>query len=87
MLTPSPIKSPVALLDDVAQVDADAKLDALFARQTHVALDHAGLHFNGAADRVDHAAEFDDDPVAGAFDDAAMMERDGRVNEVAAKRP
>ena len=77
----------VALLDDVAEMNADAKLDALFRRQARVALDEAVLNLDGAAHRVDHAAELDDAAVAGAFDDAAMMERDGRVAQVAAQRP
>ena len=52
----------VALLDDVAEMDADAKLDAPLRRQAGVALDHAVLHFDGAAHRVDHAAELDEAP-------------------------
>ena len=50
----------VGLLDDVAEVNADAKLDASLRRQARVALDHAVLHFDRAAHRVDHAAELDD---------------------------
>src|ERR1700751_4496078 len=42
----------VALLYDVAKVDADAELDAAFGRETSVALDHAGLHLDGAAHGV-----------------------------------
>jgi hypothetical protein len=42
----------VALLDHVAGMNADTKLDALFRRQTGVALDHAGRHFDRAAHRV-----------------------------------
>ena len=68
-------------------MDADAELDAAFRRQAGVALDHAVLHFDGAAHRVDHAAELDDAAVAGALDDAAVMEGDGRIDQVAAERP
>ena len=50
----------VRLLDDVAQMDADAKLDASLRRQARIALDHAVLHFDRAAHGVDHAAELDD---------------------------
>ena len=57
------------------------------ARHAGVALDHRVLHFDGAAHRVDDAAEFDDAAVAGALDDAAVMHGDGRVDQVAAKRP
>ena len=50
----------VALLDDVAEMNADAKLDAAIRRHAGVALDHAVLHFDRAAHRVDHAAELDE---------------------------
>jgi hypothetical protein len=77
----------VALLDNVAEVDADAKLDAAFGRHAGVALDHAGLHLDCAANRIDHAAELDDDTVAGALDDASVVDGDDRVDQVAAERP
>jgi hypothetical protein len=44
----------VALLDDVADMDADAKLDAPFGRHTSVALDETGLHLDGVPHGVDH---------------------------------
>jgi hypothetical protein len=47
----------IRLLDDVAKMNADAKLDATFRRKAGVALDHAGLHLKGATHGVDHAAE------------------------------
>jgi hypothetical protein len=49
----------VALLDDIAEVNADAKLDASLERQACVALDHAGLRLYRAAHGVPHAAELD----------------------------
>jgi hypothetical protein len=66
---------------------ADAKFDPPFRRQARVALDHAVLDFDGTAHRVDHAAELDDRPVAGALDDAAMMSGGGGVDEIAAQPP
>jgi hypothetical protein len=45
--------------------DADPKLDALLGRKARVALDHAGLHFDSAAHRIDYTAEFDVAAVAG----------------------
>jgi hypothetical protein len=54
----------------VAEMNADAEFDAALRRQTGVALDHAVLHFDGAAHRVDHAAELDEDAVPNALDDA-----------------
>jgi len=62
-------------------MNTDAKLNATFRRKAGVALDHAGLHLEGAAHGVDHAAELDDRAVAGALDDAAVMGGDGRINE------
>ena len=50
----------VGLLDDVAEMNADAKLDASLGRQPGIAFDHAVLHFDRAAHGVDHAAELDD---------------------------
>ena len=77
----------VLFLDNVAEVDADAELDASLGRQACVALDHAGLHLDRAAHRVDHAAKLDDDAVARALDDAPAMGGDGGVDQVAAKSP
>ena len=76
----------VALLDNVAEVDADAEHDAPVGGHAGVALDHGVLHFDRAAHRVDHAAELDDRAVAGALDHPAVMDGDGRVDEVAAQR-
>ncbi len=67
-------------------MNADSKDDALVGRETGVAVDHRALDLDRRADRVDHAPGLDDGSVAGALDDAAVMERDGRVDEVAAQR-
>ena len=77
----------VRLLDDVAQMNADAELDAAIVRHAGVALDHAVLHLDRAAHRVDDAAKFDEAAVAGALDDAPAMRGDGRINQIAAQRP
>ena len=55
-------------------------------RDARVALDHGVLHFEGAAHRVDDAAELDDAAVAGALDDAAMMHGDCGIDQIAAQR-
>ena len=68
-------------------MNADAELDAALGRQAGVALDHAVLHLDGAAHGVDHAAELDEDAVAGALDDAAVMRGDGRIDQIAAQPP
>ena len=77
----------VALLDDVAEMNADAELDAAVVRHAGVALDHRVLHFDGAAHGVDDAAELDERAVAGALDDAPVMHGDGRIDQIAAQRP
>jgi hypothetical protein len=53
----------VALLHNVAEVDADTELDAPFGRQACVPLNHAALDLDSAAHRIDHAAKLDDDAV------------------------
>ena len=70
----------VALLDDVAEMNADAKIDALAGRDARVALDHGLLHFDGAAHGVDHTAELDDAAIASALDDPAVVHRDRGIN-------
>jgi hypothetical protein len=77
----------VALLDDIAEMDADAEFDALVGHDLGVALNHRPLDFNSKIHCVDDAAELDNRAVAGALDDPAVMHRDGRINEVAAKGP
>ena len=77
----------VALLDDVADMDADAEFDAALGRHAGVALDHAVLHLDCAPHRVDHAAELDEGSVSGAFHHASGVHSDRRINEVAAERP
>ena len=77
----------VALLDDVADMNPDAEFDSAVLRHAGVALDEAVLNFDRAADRVHDAAKLDDAAVAGAFDDAAVMSGDGRIDEIAAEPP
>ena len=77
----------VALLDHVAEMDADPKFDALVRRDPSVALDHRPLDFNGAVHCVDDTPELDNCAIAGALDDAPVMHGDGRVDQIAAQRP
>jgi hypothetical protein len=77
----------VALLDHVAEVNADTEHDPAVLRDASVTLDHGVLNFDGAAHGVDDAAELDDRPVAGALDDPSVMHGDGRIDQVAAQRP
>jgi hypothetical protein len=68
-------------------MNTDAEFDPPFRRDTRIAFDNAVLHHDRASHRVDYAAELDDDPVAGALDDAPVMGRDGGVDQVASQRP
>jgi hypothetical protein len=77
----------VALLNDIAEMNANPELDALLGQHAGVALDHSGLDFDRAAHGVDHAAELDDQAVAGALDDAAVMGGDGGFDQIAAQTP
>ena len=77
----------VAFLDDVAHVNPDTEFEPPIRRHTRIALDDAVLDLDRAADRVNDAAKLYNAPVAGAFDYAAVMGRDGRVDEIAAQTP
>ena len=61
-------RSAIALLDHVAQMDADAELDATLRRKTRVALDHAILHLDCAANGID------DDLIGDSVNIAACLE-------------
>ncbi|BCH15803.1 hypothetical protein MesoLjLa_26540 [Mesorhizobium sp. L-2-11] len=63
------------------------KLDAAVLGHAGVALDHAILHFYGAAHGIYHTAEFDQRTIACALDHSTVVNGDGRVNQVAAKCP
>ena len=78
----------VAVLDEnVANIDADAELDAMLRRQRRVAFGQSRLHFRRASEGVDDAGEFDQQPVAGGLDDAAAMLGDLRIDYLGAERP
>src|SRR5271154_5927582 len=67
-------------------MNADAELDPPVHRNPRVARDRAVLKLDRASHRVDHAAEFSDEPVASALDYAAVVDGNDRVDEVAAQR-
>jgi hypothetical protein len=52
-----------------------------------ITLDHAVLELDGAAHRVDHAAEFNDASVAGALHYAPVMYGYGGIDQIALERP
>ena len=63
----------VTINDDIANIDADAELDALFCRDIAVALKHAALDVDGAAHRVNHADEFHQHSISGGLNNSAAM--------------
>src|SRR5208282_5492075 len=77
----------VALLDHVAEMNADAKFDAALLWYARIALDHGVLHLDRAAHRVNHAAKLDNATVARALDDAAVVDSNCGINQIAAQRP
>ena len=77
----------VGLLDHVAEMNADAKVDAAFGRKTGIAFDEAVLHLDGAAHRVDHAAELDEASIPSSLNDALMMGVDGGIDQIAPQPP
>ena len=56
----------VAFLNNVAEMDANSKVNTTLGGQTGVSLNHAVLHLDRASNRVHDAAEFDERPVASA---------------------
>jgi len=76
----------VALLDHIAEMDADAQFNAPLGWKTGIALDHAVLHLDGAANGVDDASKLNENAITCAFDNTSVMQRDGRVEQIAAER-
>ena len=61
---------PVRPLDDhLAEIDADAHVDALVLGKACVSLRHAALDVDGAFDRVDDARELGQKPIAHQLED------------------
>src|SRR5262245_19932887 len=54
----------LAVDDHVAEIDADAELDAHVGRFGRIALGHSALHLDGAAHGIDDAGKFHQHPVA-----------------------
>lgn len=58
----------VVLDDDIAQMDADAKDDALVRRNRGIAGRQGALHIQRRLHRIHRAGELDENAVAGGFD-------------------
>src|SRR5271166_5562270 len=66
-------------------MNADTELDATVGRDAGVAFDHSILHFDSAPNRIDHAAKFDQRPIAGALEHTSVVHADGGINEIASQ--
>ena len=77
----------IALLDHIAEMDADAELDAALGRKAGVALDRAVLHLDRAAHGVDDAAKLDEEAVAGALHNTPVMRSNGGIDQIAPQPP
>src|SRR5262245_50339658 len=75
----------IAFLDDVAEMNADAKFDAPLRRQTGVALDHQVLNLDAATNSVDDTAKFHEDSITGSLHDASVVDGDCRIDQVASQ--
>ena len=75
------------LEDDVAEVDADAELDAPVGRHVGIAPPHAVLDLDGGAHSVSYAVELDQQAVASGLDDAAIVLFDDGIDELDAMGP
>jgi hypothetical protein len=82
-----PVAKDVAILDnDIAHIDADAEFDAVVGLNAGVAPGHLALHVDRTAKRIDDAAKLDEQPVAGGFDQTALVLGDFRIEEIAPQR-
>ncbi len=75
-------KDVVALNDHVAQIDANAELYPPRRRDVRVASRHPALNLGRAQHRVGDAVKLDQHAVASGLDDAAVVLRDGRIDEL-----
>jgi hypothetical protein len=69
--------------DDIANMDADAKLDPQLLRDPGILLDDATLNFNRALQRVDRTGELHQQPVTRSLDDASLVFGDHRIDDLA----
>ena len=76
-------KVAVTLLDHIANMNANAELDAPLRRQPGVALDHAVLHLDSATHGVNDATKLDQDAISSALHHATAMRGDSGINQIA----
>src|SRR5271165_21112 len=80
-------KDVAVLDDDIADIDADAELDAAVRWHRCIAFgQRCCLHLCRAAERVDDAGELDQKAIAGRLDDPALMVGNSRIDHLGAER-
>jgi len=67
-------------------VDAESELDAVVRRRRCIPLCHAGLHLGRTPKRIDDAAEFGQQAIAGIFDSTATVLGNLRIDQLAQMR-
>src|SRR5271163_2201085 len=68
-------------------MNADTKIEALIGGHADVAFDHRVLDRYRASHRLDHAAELDESPIAGALEHAPVLGRDRGVDQFRSQCP
>ena len=68
--------------DDVADIDAGTKIESFERGGSQVALGHAQLHVDRAANRIDYARELHEQTVTGRLDDSTVMFSDLGVDQL-----
>ena len=82
-----PIAVDVAIFgDDVPHVDSDPELNADVWRRGLFAVRHRALDFRSALHGIHRAGELGEQPVTRAFNNAAVVLLDARIDELAAVR-
>ena len=76
----------VAVDNDVADVDAEAKFEAVFGGHARIAIDHSPLHVDRAANGIDHTGKLEQQTIAGRLDNPAAKFGDLGVDQVAPVR-
>src|SRR5262245_65799927 len=69
----------VTINDDIADIDADTKLDAFLTRDIDVTLNHAPLDVDGTSHCVHDTSKLDQHAIASGLHNAATMLGDLRV--------
>src|SRR4029453_3457243 len=66
-------KDVVAINNDVANVDADTKVDPLFGGHTGIAFGHAPLNIDGASYRINYTGKLQQQAIASSLYDSAAV--------------